>query len=166
MTTRTFRQLGIAYGPAPVSIVAKVNDVIVYQGPVTTLDTVMPQLPDTEYDITNVLFTWNDDVAFSGAKVIEISVSGTSGDLVVAGIDANYTIPAPAINLTTGDIDPDIPSSGANEYLDLDPVAVGITSINGTVRTKAGDELGGQWWWNLVSSDTLVKNLTITHGKE
>jgi len=92
MTTRTFKQQGLAYGSSPVTLVAKIDGVEVFNGTVATLNEPVPSVPvdGLMYSTAPVgLFTFTDDVAFSGTKTLEISVSG--GTLIVAGLLADYT---------------------------------------------------------------------------
>lgn len=167
MTTRTFRQLGIGFGSQPANITAKINNVVVYQGPVTTLNEPFPVLPNIDYTVTNVLFSWTDEVTYSGPAVVEIQVDDNS-DLLVTEIDANYTaIPNPAFvdaNTTPGIAN--VISSGANVFAPLQN-QIGNIYLDGVLQTvNHTSPLGGQWWWELTVPDTIEINATITPGLE
>lgn len=168
MTTRTFRQLGIGFGSQPTNITAKINNVVVYQGPVTTLDEPFPTLPNVDYAVTNVLFSWTEDVTYAGPAVVEIQVDENS-DLLVAEIDANYTaIPNPAFvdANTTPEVN-NIISSGANGFVDLQSSQIGNIYLDGVLQTVTHTApLDGQYWWELSVPDTIEINATITPGLE
>jgi hypothetical protein len=92
MTTRTFKQQGLAYSSSPVTIVAKVDGVEVFSGAVATLNEPIPTVPtpDYVYNTTPIdLFTFTENADFAGTKTLEISVS--DGTLVVTGLLADYS---------------------------------------------------------------------------
>ena len=159
MTTRTFKQMGVAFGDQPLEITAKVDNVVVYQGPVTTLNEPFPELPNSNYHVTNELFSWTTDLFFTGSQVIDITV-GSGAELLVATTAGNYT-PIPDPN--TGNII----SSGPDNYITFRIQQFGNTYINGTLidsQTINHDELPGMWWWRLASGDSFVENITIMPG--
>lgn len=154
MTTRTFKQNGIAFGTTPVNITAKIDNVVVYEGTVETLDGFFPVLPNEEYTVTNTLFSWTTDVDFTGTQIIEVSTSGT---LLLATLTANYS---PIAN--TGDVI----SSGADGFVDFRYNQFGNTYINEALQTVTHGDLVGMWWWELQAGDTFVENVTIEPGLE
>jgi len=154
MTTRTFKQNGIAFGPTPVNITAKIDNVVVYEGPVETLNESFPNLPDPAYTVTNTLFSWTTDVAFSGSSVIEIT---TDGNLLVASLGRNYT-PFTENGNTY--------STGANNFISVTSNCFGNTYINDALQTVDHGALLGMWWWKLQPSDTFVETITIDPGLE
>ena len=159
MTTRTFKQMGVAFGDQPLEITAKVDNVVVYQGTVTTLNEPFPELPDSNYHVTNELFSWTTDLFFTGPQVIDIAV-GSGAELLVATTAGNYT---PILDPNTGNVI----SSGPNNYITFRIQQFGNTYINGTLidsQTINHDELPGMWWWRLASGDSFVENITITPG--
>jgi len=158
MTTRTFRQLGIAFGSQTANITAKINNVVVYQGPVTTLNTPFPVLPNLEYTVTNVLFSWTNDVTYTGPAVVEIQVDADS-DLLVAEISANYTPIRDPANVQS------IISSGPDGFVDLPVSQIGNIYVDGALRpVDHTNPLIGQYWWELVVPDTIEINATIDPG--
>jgi hypothetical protein len=166
MTTRTFRQLGIGFGEQPANITAKINNVVVYQGPVTTLNEEFPVLPNFAFKITNVLFSWTEDITYAGPAVVEIQVDENS-DLIVAEIDANYNpIPNPAfVNETETPGVANIISSGVDGFLDLQTSQIGDIYVDGTLHTvDYTPPQSGQHWWELTVADTIELNTTITPG--
>jgi len=157
MTTRTFKQLGVAFGTEPANITAKIDNVVVYQGPVTTLNESFPDLPNLSYVVTNELFSWTADIAFSGPQLLEIDVDG-SVTLLITEIQANYT---------PSEYQGNIISSGANTYVPFTYTQFGNTYINETLQSGVThDTLDGQWWWPIPPAGTFVENITITPGLE
>jgi hypothetical protein len=160
MTTRTFKQMGIAFGNQPAEITAKIGNVVVYQGPVVTLNEPIPTLPDSNYTVTNELFSWTSNVAFSGPQVIEITVSNGTANLLVAQLAANYTrLPGPIANTWV--------SSGPDNYVNTRWQQFGNTYIDGQLQDPQEidhDVLSGMWWWILAPDSTFVENVTITAG--
>jgi hypothetical protein len=86
MTTRTFIQRGKAYGTVPCTITAKINNTIVYEGPVTTMDESLPTQPWIQANTD--LFSWTNTVDFQGTQTMEITVTGSV--LVLSTVVANY----------------------------------------------------------------------------
>ncbi len=87
MTIRTFKQKGQAYGSTPASIEVTINGAVIYSGPIPTLDTPMPTLPDTAISYGQDLYTWQNDVAFAGTQTLSIAVTGA--DLLLTDSYAN-----------------------------------------------------------------------------
>lgn len=159
MTTRTFKQYGIAFGVQPANITAKIDNVVVYSGPVTTVNEAFPELPDPAYDVTNELFSWTADVNMSGPQVIDINVDGAS-QLLVAQLSANYTsisnVAANVVNV----------SSGPNVYVDFSYTQFGNTYINGQLQDVNRGDLTGMWWWTVPAGGNFVENITIVAGQD
>jgi len=163
MTTRTFKQFGIAYGEQPANITAKINNVVIYQGPVVTLNESFPELPNAAYTVTNELFSWNAEVAFSGNQVLEIAIDNNA-DLLVAFNQANYT-PVEEVVGNVGNVT--IVSSGPNGYIGFPSTQFGNTYINDVLQPPVEHgNLTGQWWWRLPADGTFVENITIVPGLE
>jgi hypothetical protein len=165
MTTRTFKQLGQAYGSQTASITAKINNVVVYQGEVTTLNESFPALPNLEITVNNELFTWTADVDFSGSQTMEISIDGNAS-LLVTELNANYT---PIQN--TGNVGNvgNIISSGPNGYVGFAYGQFGNTYIDSNLVPSSSidhDTLSGPWWFTVPPSGTFIENYTIEPGLE
>lgn len=159
MTTRTFKQYGIAFGNQPLEITAKVDNVVVYQGPITTLNEPFPELPNSNYSVTNELFSWTADTGFSGTQVIEITV-GNGAELLVADLEANYS-------RAPGNTANSVISSGPDNYMIFKWEQFGNTYINGALvdsQTIDHSSLSGMWWWNLAPGSEFVENITVTPG--
>lgn len=160
MTTRTFKQFGVAFGSQTANITAKIDNNVVYQGPVTTLNETLPTLPNLEYNVSNELFTWTADVNYSGPQVMEISIDSNAA-LLLAELQANYTPVGNVGNVT---------SSGANGYIALNYTQFGNTYINNTlVPSSSIDHSGlyvGQWWFQVPNGGNFIENFTIEPGLE
>jgi len=155
MTTRTFKQYGVAFGSSTANITAKINDVVIYEGPVTTLDESFPSLPDQNYTIDNVLFSWTADVNFSGSQDLEIT---TDGLLLLGVLNRNYT---PILN----DVG-NIISSGPDQFVSFQSTSFGNTYINESLQSVTHGDLPGMWWWTIPADGTFVENFTVDPGKE
>jgi len=161
MTTRTFKQMGIAYGSQPANITAKIDNVVVYSGPVTTINEPFPELPNLEFSVSNQLFSWTANVNFSGSQVISLSVDGNV-DLLLAQLSANYT---PIAN-ATGNVTGNAISSGPDGYVNFQSRQFGNTYINGELQSVTHGDLPGMWWWRIPSPSEFVENITIETGVE
>jgi hypothetical protein len=156
MTTRTFIQRGQAYGSTPVSIIAKINDVEVFNGPVPTLNTAykITGFESTEWLANGIeLFSWQDDVEFSGTKTMEITIS--SGSLVVMDTVADYCL---ADNKT---------SHGPVFVNVVDGITYTRTTTNITINGVLQDQNNGslgQTYWLIPSGGTYTCTVNVTSG--
>lgn len=164
MTVRTIKQAGVAFGAQTANITAKINDVVVYQGPVTTLDEAVPVLPNLSYQVTNDLFSWTvPDVSFTGLQTLEIT-NDNNATLLVAGLTQNYT---PVPNDPVANVPPSTHSSGPDGYIGLVPAQFGNTYVNGVLQSVTHTtETEGQWWWTIPPGGTFIENMTIEPGQE
>lgn len=170
MTTRTFIQQGRGYGPDAVSIVVKLDNVIVYQGTVNTLDETPPEFFDPESGIEVDLFTWTQDINYSGTRALEITV--IDGSLLVADTVANYTpIPSTETPLTATSSGPDgfVPfyNKDYDGYIVSEPFA--NPKIDGVAveRNRGLDEtnpLLGQWTYLLEAGSVFTADIKIDQG--
>jgi hypothetical protein len=87
MILRTFKQLAQGFGDVPAQVVVQIDGNTVFSGAVTTLDQPMPSLPNSEYTLDNVAWTWQNDAEFSGSQSITVSVSDSP--LILATTMAN-----------------------------------------------------------------------------
>lgn len=159
MTSRTFKQAGIAYGRTPVTITVKIDDNTIYSGPVKTIDDIIPSFPDPNWTSTNYLFTWQNDVEFSGTQFLEINVGW--GDLLLAETTANYGFI----------IDPKDPlykiPNGPDNFVGFctervsDPLS--DVTIDGIPQPR-DDSLLGQWHWMIPAGSTFTAKINIPSG--
>jgi len=168
MTIRTFIQRGQAYGIEPVTITAQIDGVQVFSGPVNTIDEPVPALPSLDTQIGVDIFSWAEDVLFSGTKTMEITVTG--GTLLVTSSSANYCP-------VTGDLSPLTFSTGpdifapyytieqADGSLFTDPITnVFINGVSVERDTESG--LTGNWIWKVPHGTAFVCTINVQSGVE
>lgn len=85
MADRTLRFYGQGYGTAPVTLVATMDGVEVYSGPIPTVDG--PYDPNTQ----DIMFTTIVPTDFTGTKAMVFTATG--GDFMFARTTANYDGP-------------------------------------------------------------------------
>lgn len=150
MATRTFQQLGASYGMTPSSIVVQLDGATIFSGDVTAFDEPVP----TELgDITNVAFSFTEDVHYAGTKTVSIQVSGA--DLYLGPTQANYS--------KNGG--PEAPTTGADGYGSIfrgDPYS--SVTIDGIEQTPDRGGNLGQWGWMIPAGSTFQATLNIQGG--
>lgn len=163
MTTRKFFQQGQAYGPNTGVITAKIDGNIVFQGPVTTLNEPLPQLPQLDLEIKNVLFSWTNDVFFAGSQTMEITVENAV--LLLTNSAANFA-PTVANGVPTGN-----ETTFSSYYFETTPEGgssdpLTNESINGVIQMEPDhtDPLTGQWWWRIPPGGTFSATVNIQAG--
>lgn len=164
---RTFKQCGQGIGAEPVSIIAKINGTVVFEGDIPTLDIPLPDQPDQvdpDVNFSNPIFSWEGEVDYSGTAEMEIIVDGT-GTLILTDTIANY--------VWVGNTPP-----SANTYNYFYSYKVGNVVISDpytnpkidgaeVVRVRDFDPtntLDGQWWYTLDAGSTFTGTLNITGG--
>lgn len=111
MANRTFKQLGMAYGTEPLTIIARIDNVVVYEGTIPTLNQPVQTDPNAN-NFAAQLFTWELDTAFSGTVDMSITIAG-EGCLFLTETLANY------VQIQNPDSDPDdlkFSNSGADVF--------------------------------------------------
>ena len=168
MAIRTFIQEGRGYGADPVEITAKINGVVVYQGPVDTVDEPLPPLPGLPSGSDTLIFSWERPIDFSGSVEMEITVG--NGTLLLTDSFANYT--PKLINGQTV-------TSGPDEYLPFYVEKVGDVvytdpmqnpKIDGVdvVRDRnhdPDDPLDGQWCYVIGAGSVFTSTVLIAAGE-
>lgn len=166
MTTRTFKQQGLGYGTEPLTIVAKINGVVAYEGPVTTVDQPLPAADGSVEDHV-ALFSWTNTVDFAGSAEVEIAVSGP-GTLLIAETLANYS----PVFVTNAEGIVTVVSSGPDEYMSMGPAdPIENPKIDGVEVTRDRDlnpdnVLTGQWYYKVDGESTFTGTLQIQQGIE
>jgi hypothetical protein len=103
MSNRTVQLLGQGYGANPAEITVTSNGNTIFSGTVNTVNQLPPLLPNFDLDLTNVLCTFEIDLAFTGQIPMTCAVS--SGSVIFAQIYANYVnIPNPVFTQEQRDI--------------------------------------------------------------
>jgi hypothetical protein len=170
MTIRTFKQLGQAYGSSPVQIIAKIDDVEVFNGVVSALDEPVPMLPTDTPIVSQELFSWTADVDFDGTQALEITAIG--GTVLLTDSVANYG--TSEIEIPAAPPFPNPVSIGPDAYA---PFYANITedtwdvdylkdvAINGIPLVKDNSpELIGQWIWTINNGKVLTGVIHVTAG--
>lgn len=155
MTTRTFIQRGKAYGAVPCTIIAKINNTVVYEGPVTTVDESLPTEPHTQANTD--LFSWTGTVDFQGTQTMEITVTGSV--LVLTTTVANYN------SLQN----PGADHYGAFFYEVVDGIKyqrpLANIKIGGVDQPVVHDETApGQGHWNIRPGQVFTADVRVNAG--
>jgi len=150
---RTFRQLAIGYGATPVQVTVKIDNNVVYTGSVTTLDEPFPMLPNSEFDVTNVAWSWADDNPdFDGTRAYEISVTGSPLLLTKTQANNPYNkLDRPEVENFSdpfyfGEI------NGQRHYDPLTEEALDGVPLTG----KNLLDKNAQWWWTIPPGSTFT----------
>jgi hypothetical protein len=166
MTTRTFKQLGQAYGTVPAIVVAKINNIEVFNSTISALDS----NPDFSYPSNSQdLFSWTADVNFSGTVEMEVSVTGS--DLLLTETVANYATiiddanPPPGVTSGATVFGHFCFPADGDESKIADPISnVIIDGINQSAIRYEGQT--GQFYWLIPAGQTFTCTLTIKSGFE
>lgn len=152
MTDRTFKQYALGFGASPAQVVFQINGNTVFTGSVTTLDEPIPPLPNSEYVVDNVAWSWTNPVDFEGTQQVTITVSGSA--LLLAQTLANN----PA----------DEPDSFQGFYLvEVDGVIYSDPfteeAINGVPQSGPyNPAISGQWWWRIPAGSTFTATMHVS----
>lgn len=151
MTDRTFRQHALGFGTVPAQVTFQINGNTLFAGSVTTVDEPYPELPNLEYQLDNVAWSWTNPADFEGTQQITISVNGS--DLLLADTSANN----PAGNLT---IFGSFYSINIDEVTYKDPFS--NEAIDGITQSGPYDPaIPGQWWWFIPAGSTFSATLHV-----
>ena len=158
MTTRTFKQFGQAYGTDTCEITVVVDGSTVYSGPVHTVDEPLPMVPNPDFEVDNVLYTFTKDTSFAGVSKLSISVSNSA--LLLCNMLANYPTDVPAqANVWNSCNDTEI---GGLIYSDC----LSNEIIDGVPQVHYLDPvLTGQWWWTIPADSTFTADINIQSSK-
>jgi hypothetical protein len=152
MTDRIFRQYALGFGSAPCQVTCQINGNTVFSGTVTTVDEPMTSLPNAEYVIDNVAWSWTNPVEFEGTQDITITVAGSQ--LVLAQTLAND----PAANADV---------FGAFYNIEIDGVVYSDPfteqTIDGIAQSGPYNPVtAGQWWWKIPAGATFTATMHVT----
>jgi hypothetical protein len=156
MTTRTVKMLGLAYGPTPAEIEITFDGNTIYTGTVSTTDSPLPSLPNSELTPTTIEFCqFEIPMEFSGTKPMSCTVN--NGTVIFAQIVANYCAIANS--------DPFI-GTGPDVYLPTDGIVDSRSNvaINGVAQVVNHEELPGTWWFTVPTGSTLTYDLDVIAG--
>lgn len=150
MTDRTFQQHALGLGTQQAEVQIEIDGAIIYNGTVESVDQPLPSLPDYDYDVENIAWSWQGDANSQGDLNYVITVN--SGTVLMANTTANN--PLQDANIYGR---PDIES--INEEVYVYPY-VSHALINGLPK-----ELNpypwrqGQYWFTLIQGDVLTLTL-------
>jgi hypothetical protein len=173
-TNRTLQFLGGAYGNSNVTITATIDNVIVFNSTVATLDQEAPSTGDVTKPMPVLFSVENSDqfpVDFAGSKSMSVAVSG--GDSVILdSVLCNYMLNATASNVANvatinyGNATGFIacyngnPSNSEGTFDTRSGVA-----INGVVQVPdLAPKSQGTWTWAVNTGNTLTCNLNVSAG--
>jgi hypothetical protein len=151
MALRTLQQHGLGFGSVDTVITASINGAVYFNGPVTTVNEPFPPLPNSGYQVDNVLFDWTVPDDFEGTQQLEISVTGSP--LLLAYTVANT---------------PDTPDAFGLFYsVDINGVEYTDPFTNEAIDGVAQSgpykpELAGQWWWKIPAGSTFTATVNIS----
>lgn len=170
MTTRTFVQYGQGFGPEPVSITAKIDGNVVFNGTVSTVDSGFPGFAQ-EYPGV-LLFSWSRDLENLEPMQLEITVN--SGNALWLGKTlANYVIrlikeDPPAV---FGDSGPD-DFEEFYRWVDVDGDIVADplfdVKVDGIARSvdrnsfEPNYKFNGQWPYVINTGETLTATIRVS----
>ena len=141
---RTVQFFGQGYGTDPAVIVVKLDNLVIYEGNVPTIDQIgFNNAPEDQV----VLFTCELPITFDGFKPMTVEV--VNGMVVFAQVHANHCFQP----------------NGENLYF---PIRQGVDAranvkINGTLQIP-NMELAGTWSWTVSAGDTLSYDLNVAQG--
>jgi len=173
-TIRTFRQNGQGYSSTPVTIVAKIDGVKIFEGEVPTLDEPYPALPQPNVEFGVPMFTWEEPLdKTSGQMALEITV--TNGLLLVADTYSNASKATPPPPATpTGTAQSQYVDENAFEDLTwwqyINQVwhvdAFTNVVIDGVAQSRptagySSDVPVGQWYWQVDTGSVFTCNINI-----
>ncbi len=167
MTNRTVQVLGSGFGSSPASITAAWNGTQVFSGTVSTQSGPVPDLPNLDIALAELLFTF--EIPMDTAGNISMTTSVTGSPVVLTLINANYAnVPNTVGNVTTWQ------SSGPNVYIsinnNLDVIdtrsAVSIDNVSQLIPNPKPTEDPGTWWWTVPAGSTLSCQVAVDPGLE
>jgi hypothetical protein len=171
MTIRTIKQQGQLYGLDSATVVAKIDGAVVFNGTIDAVNQPIPALPSLGAIDGVDLFSWEEDVDYTGTRALEIYVTGAT--LILTDTLANYytisqpwpdpTVPVPVVS--SGET-----GFGWVYFVETDGVVVTdpLTNIaidgNALLAPDRLDGLKGQWYWRVTSGSTLTATVNIKAG--
>lgn len=150
MTDRTFQQHALGFGTQEAVVQIEIDDTIIYNGTVETVDQPLPSLPDYDYHVENIAWSWQGDANFQGDLNYVITVN--SGTVLMANTTANN--PLQDANIY-GRLDTEVIDEEAYFY-----PYVSSALINGLpIQLNPYPWRQGQYWFTLMQGDVLTLTL-------
>jgi hypothetical protein len=169
MTLRTFKQLGKAFGTEQLSLLATLDNVEIFNGPIPTgINESAPDLSKVTWPYGDELFTWTEDIEYVGSKEMRIQVIGV-GYLMLTTTNANYI----SVEVSTDPYyvtipgGPDVFSGFYSQKFDgyefSDPYTNVV--IGGTPRSADDSASRGQWTWTVHGGSEFVATLNVNQAR-
>lgn len=163
---RTITLLGLGFAPVAGNITIELDGVQVFSGPVQT-DTEHPLNPRGGSAAAEI-YSWQEDVNFSGAKSLKIKVN--SGDFLYQGAFSTHMPVArknnPGVYFSSGQNGP-VPCFMQNTQFGVSRDPNSDVFIDGIAQSKLvlnPNEALGPWFWPLHEGSELTCNLNISAG--
>lgn len=168
MSERTLQQHLMAYGSENFSVVAKINNAVIYDGEIAVSQATLPIAGE---DVVGTsMITWTLPIKYRGTVDLDILVvSGPSdGRIILTGLTANHTwehFDDNRLYMPSG-VDKFIPYWIADEGgARADPTHT--VSINGlALMPPRGEDRFGYWKWRLAVDDTFSAKVDVPSGGE
>lgn len=168
MITRTFKQLGKAYGAEPLSMRVTLDGEEIFNGPVPTVDEPGPDWPNIVWPFGDELFTWTEDIDYAGTKELKIQVLGDGYVLLTSSL-ANYVCVEASVNpYITVPGGPEVFNGFYSQKFDGYEIHDPLTNvkIGGVVQeTDQGPTVTGQWSWHIPGGMEFSCNVSVNKGR-
>lgn len=157
MTDRIFQQYAQGFGSSPCQVICQIDGNTVFDGAVTTtnqpISDLVSNLPNLDYTLNNVAWTWTGNVEFSGTQSLSISVTGSP--LLLGPTLANNPYDVANIAVFHNFYVANIAGTG---YADpLSNVAIG-----GVLQTPPNNPSeNGQRWWTIPAGSTFTASMNV-----
>lgn len=152
MTDRTFRQHALGFGGNTASVLVQIDNAVIFNGAITTVDQPVPLLPNEEYMLDNIAWTWQADANAQGVFSYVITVN--SGTLLLADTQCNNPLADPTLY---GRPDP----VNIGEEIYLYPYISAAYRNDQQLPLNPAPWRQGQYWFPITQGDVLVLNLNL-----
>lgn len=172
LTVRTFRQKGMGYFATPVSIIAKIDGIKVFEGEVPTVNEPYPILPQIGVPFGDPMFTWEEPLTkTSGQMFLEIAV--THGILLLSDTESNVSEALVPPTTPPSDVVIIVDENAFErliywQYIDIiwhsDPLT--DVTIDGVLQSRPTtthpvDVDLGQWYWKVNAGSVFTANINV-----
>jgi hypothetical protein len=180
MTNRTLQFLGAAYGSDSVTITATIDNVVVFDGTVTTLDQETPETGNVTKPMPVLFAVENSSqfpTDFAGSKPMSIAVSG-GNCVILDSILSNYTDQKSTTEyIIKGNVSyvntvtPGNATSFVTCYNGTPTNSEGTLDIRSSVAINGNVQVpdvvpksSGIWTWLVNTGNTITYNLNVSLG--
>jgi len=173
-TNRTLQFLGSAYGDSAVTITATIDNVVVYNGTVTTSTEPAPVSEDIVKPQPVLFAVENSDqfpIEFAGSRSMTIAVAG--GEMVFLDqVLCNYMTGRQDLNSNTSPVIAGSATRFISCYIGTPTNSEGTrdcrssVTLNGNVQVPPLPVSQGTWTWGITDGSTLAFNLNVSRGSD